>query len=213
MKKWLLAAVVVVGLALVVSAIMIQSNTHRGNNLSQGGYSEIAEPVQVVESGRTEVLEYFWFGCPHCYEFEPHINGWAASKPDHVNFIREAPPLNPGWISHSRAYYAARTLGVLEQFFEPMFHAIHRDKRALNRAVDIADFAAEQGIDREKFIKAMQSDEVSVLIDQALKKASASGIRGVPSVVIDGKYLTGASEAGSFPAVIEVINRLTETPP
>lgn len=90
-----------------------------------------------------------------------------------------------------------------------MFNAIHRDNRSLRKASDIADFAAELGIDREGFLVAMQSDEVAGLIETALQKARASGIRGVPSVVVDGKYLTGAAEAGSFPAVIDVINRLT----
>lgn len=209
MKKWLFAAVVVVGLGLTAASIMIQWNARSGSSLSQGGYREIANPIPVAEAGSPEVLEYFWFGCPHCYAFEPHINAWADNKPDEVNFIREAPPLNPGWITHSQAYYAAKTLGVLDQFFEPMFHAIHRDDRALNRAVDIANFAAELGIDRDQFVQAMQSEEVTGLINNALQKASDSGITGVPSVVVDGKYLTGASEAGSFEAVIDVINRLT----
>ena len=88
---------------------------------AQAGYQELPNPPKKADDSRVEVLEYFWFGCPHCYAFEPTINGWAATKPDHVDFVREAPPLNPAWTPHSQAFYASQVLGIQEEFFEPFF--------------------------------------------------------------------------------------------
>ncbi len=173
------------------------------------GYEEINPPQNTVtDTGQVEVLEYFWFGCPHCFAFEPAINKWAEEKPDHVNFIREAPPLNPGWLPHSQAFYAAEIMGVTEQFFEPMFNAIHVEKRNLRKPKAIANFAGELGIDKEKFLATMKSFAVETRIRQAMSRAQASGIRGVPAIIIEGKYRTGNSIAGSHEGIIRVINEL-----
>jgi len=208
-KKWLLVACAVVVVALLAAWAIIQSRPQSSPVAQTSGYTTLPKPIAVETRGQKEVLEFFWFGCPHCYEFEPHIKTWAATKSENVNFVREAPPLNPGWLAHSEAFYAARSLNVLDLFFEPMFHAIHRDNRPLNRREDIADFAAELGIDRNQFVKAMGSSEVKAMITRAMEKASASGIRGVPSVVINGQYLTGASVAGSYEEIVSVIESLT----
>lgn len=173
---------------------------------SGNGYTVISPALNTGFSDKVEVLEYFWFGCPHCFAFEPSINEWAANKPDYVEFVREAPPLNPAWEPHSRAFYAAEVMGVTEQFFEPMFNGIHVERRALRSPDQIAKFAGELGIDADKYRKTMDSFAVNTRINQAMQKAAASGITGVPSVVINGKYLTGGSLAGSHEGIIRVIN-------
>jgi len=170
------------------------------------GYQLISPALKTRNSDKIEVLEYFWFGCPHCFAFEPSINGWKANKPDYVDFVREAPPLNPAWEPHSRSFYAAEIMGVTEQFFEPMFNGIHVDRRSLRSPDAIAKFAGELGIDREKFRKTMDSFAVNTRMNQAMQLARASGIRGVPSIVINGKYLTGGSLAGSHEGILKVID-------
>lgn len=173
------------------------------------GYEIIDPPLNTKSSDKVEVLEYFWFGCPHCFAFEPSINNWAASKPDYVNFIREAPPLNPSWEPHSRAFYAAELMGVTEQFFEPMFHGIHVERRQLRNPGAIAKFAAEHDIDGDKFRKTMDSFAVNTRMNQAMQMAKASRVSGVPTIVINGKYRTGGSVAGSHDNIIRVINELS----
>jgi len=172
------------------------------------GYEELPVAMETVNEGNVEVLEYFWFGCPHCFAFEPVINKWAESKPDNVDFVREAPPLNNNWLAHSQAYYASQVLGVTEQFFEPMFNAIHVQKIPLREPAQIAEFAGTLGLDAKKFLETMQSFEVNKRIRAVVKKARASGIRSVPSIVVNGKYRTGSSVAGGNDAVIDVINKL-----
>ena len=173
------------------------------------GYELIDPPLNTRVTDKVEVIEYFWFGCPHCFAFEPSIMKWDEEKPDYIEFVREAPPLNPSWEPHSRAFYAAELMGVSEEFFEPMFNAIHVTKRALRSPKQIADFAGELGIDEDKFAKTMDSFAVNTKMSQSMQLASASGIRGVPSIAINGKYLTGGSLAGSHENIIKVINELS----
>lgn len=208
------------GFLKVSSASAIAAGTAGAGSLLLGGsasaqsgkgYEKIDPPQQTVAAeGKVEVLEYFWFGCPHCYAFEPAINEWAANKPDYVEFVREAPPLNPNWRPHSEAFYAAEQLGVTEKFFDPMFNGIHAEKRRLHNRKEIAKFAGELGIDSREFLGAMKSFAVETRMRQAMQRAVGSGINGVPSVVIAGKYRTGNRLAGGHEGIIQVINELAE---
>lgn len=180
------------------------ANGQQGN-----GYQTITPPVETRSAEKVEVLEFFWFGCPHCFRFEPVINTWAETKPDHVSFVREAPPLNPRWLPHSQAYYASRVLNVEEAFFEPFFNEIHLRKNALNSQKSIAKFAENLlDIDAELFIKTMNSFEVDMHVRRSMKLAQGAGVRSVPSILVNGKYLTSGSLAGSNYEVINVINSL-----
>jgi len=174
------------------------------------GYELITPAISTRVSDKVEVIEYFWFGCPHCFAFEPAINNWKKDKPDYVEFVREAPPLNPSWEPHSRAFYAAELMGVTEQFFEPMFKAIHVEQRRLRSPKQITKFVGELGIDEKKFAKTMDSFAANTKIGQAMQLASSSRLTGVPSIVINGKYLTSGSLAGSHEDIIRVINELSE---
>ena len=180
---------------------------------AQAGYQELPNPPKKADDSRVEVLEYFWFGCPHCYAFEPTINGWAATKPDHVDFVREAPPLNPAWTPHSQAFYASQVLGIQEEFFEPFFNAIHKEKKRLASPKQISKWAGSlglEGIDADKFLKTMKSFAVDAKIRRAMDMARQDAINSVPSVVIDRRYKTSGSVAGSNERVVDVIRELSE---
>lgn len=177
---------------------------------AQQGYENLPNPVRTENPDKIEVLEFFWYGCPHCFQFEPHIKGWLETKPENVEFKSVAAPLNPAWKVHSQAFYAAEILGVLDQFHEPMFNAIHREKKSMRKPKDIAKLADSLGIDGDKFEKTMKSFAVDAKIRQSLQKAREVGISAVPTVVINGKYKTSGSVAGSYPNLINVLNRLIE---
>jgi len=195
--------------ALVLFGAVLFTTTMAHGQSAQG-YLDVTPAQSTNNSEKVEVLEYFWFGCPHCYAFEPVINGWDAGKPDYVEFRREAPPLNPGWIPHSKAFYAAEILGVTDQMFDQLFDAIHKEKRPLRSSDKIAAFVGELGIDEKLFLKTMNSFAVDTRIKEALRLARASGITGVPAIVVNGKYRTGNSIAGGHQGVIDVINKLVE---
>jgi len=176
---------------------------------AENGYEEI-EPIKQFEPGSAvEVAEYFWFGCPHCYAFEPEINAWAAHIPEGVELVREAPPLNRSWLPQSQAFYAAELLGLTETIMEPMFTAIHKSKRSLRKPQQIIEFVGELGVDKEVFERVMNSFAVDVRIKRSLQLARAAGITGVPTVIIDGKYKTSATIAGGSQRAIQVIDTLS----
>ena len=175
---------------------------------AQQGYENLPNPVRTENPDKVEVLEFFWYGCPHCFQFEPHIKTWLETKPDNVEFKSVAAPLNPAWKVHSQAFYAAEILGVLDTFHEPMFNAIHRDKKSTRKPKDIAKLADSLGIDGDKFEKTMKSFAVDAKIRQSMQKAREVGISAVPTVVINGKYRTSGSVAGSYPNLINVLNQL-----
>ncbi len=175
---------------------------------AQQGYETLSTPQRTGNPDKIEVVEFFWYGCPHCFQFEPHIKEWAETKPDNVEFITMAPPLNPAWKVHSQAFYAAEVLGVLDQFHEAMFNAIHKERKSMRKPKDIAKFVETLGLDGDKFEKTMKSFNVDAKIRQAMQKAKDVGISAVPTVIVNGKYRTSGSIAGSYPQLIQVLNQL-----
>lgn len=176
------------------------------------GYEVLPTPMNTSDPEKVEVLEFFWFGCPHCFAFEPAINNYHENKPDHVAFVREAPALNPQWEQHSRIFYAARSLDIVDQIVEPVFDEIHRNKNRLRKPKNIAKFieSLDVGVDQEKFQKTMKSFAVDAGLRRSLQLAQQSGITGVPSIIVNGKYRTSVSMAGGHQQVIQVIERLVE---
>lgn len=172
------------------------------------GFQVIEKPMPTGDSSKVEVLEFFWFGCPHCFAFEPSINAWKDAKPDYVNFVREAPPLNPGWEQHSRTFYAAQALGITDGMFDQTFDEIHKNKKPLRDAKKIGKFieSLDLGVSAEKFRKTMESFAVETALKRSISRAQQSGINSVPSIVINGKYLTGSTLAGGHEGIIRVIN-------
>lgn len=173
------------------------------------GWDPVDPPVATTApEGKVEVIEFFWYGCPHCFHLEPELGAWLKKKPDNVVFTRVPLPLNPNWTVHAYFYYAAEVLGVADQLHGPLFEAIQEKKRKLFDKQSLIDFAVEQGIDREKFTAAWDSFGVYAKVLQARKLGQRYGIDGVPAVGIDGRYRTSASLAGSYKKMFEIIDRL-----
>ncbi len=181
-----------------------------GNQASAAGFETIDPPQNTATPDKVEVLEFFWLGCPHCYAFEPTIEAWEKDKPSYVHFVREAPPLNPAWESHSRAFYAAQLLGHEDEFVHAMFEAIHKERKPMRKPKDIAKLAETLGMDKDKFIKTMSSFAVEGKLKRASQLAKNAGISGVPAVIINGKYRTSASISGGYDGMIDTINQQSE---
>lgn len=169
-------------------------------------YETIEGPRLGDDPGAIEVIEFFWYGCPHCNRFHPHIERWKESRPDDVSFRHMPAILSPRWELHAKAFFAADVMGVLDTFHGAMFEAIHDDRRRLDNATAIGEFAASLGIDGERFVATMQSFAVDTRIRRAKSLQRAYGVTGTPSVVIDGRYRTSGSIAGGVGNMIPVIN-------
>lgn len=174
------------------------------------GYVTIS-PAQPTQTGdKIEVLEVFWYACPHCFDFEPHISKWLESKPDDVEFRRMPGIFRKNWIPHAKAYFTAKKLDVLEDIHTPLFDAIHKQKKNIHDDDDFEDFFVKHGVDEDAFTKVYESEEVETMVKQAYVMGQRYKITGVPAVIVNGKYMVSGSTAGSFENVLKVIDQLIE---
>jgi protein dithiol oxidoreductase (disulfide-forming) len=192
-------------LLLITSSAMIQAADYKEGV----DYKQL--PTQPTDTGdKIEVLEFFWYGCPHCYHFEPYISAWNKSKPANVEFIRIPAVFRPDWEVQARTYYALSNMGVIEELHGKIFDAIHKDKKPLNTKEALTDFVVANGVDRKKFEEEYSSFAVDSMVRKNKKKQSAYKIEGVPSIAVNGKYLTSGSMSGSYDNLIKILNYLIE---
>lgn len=173
-------------------------------------YTDIS-PVQPTQTGdNVEVLEIFWYGCPHCYAFEPYIQQWLKTKPGNVEFRLMPGILNENWIPHAKAYYTAVKLGVLDKIHHPLFTAIHKNRRKIYDDNAIKAFFIEQGVDGKEFSRIYNSSEIELIVRDAINIQRNYRISGVPSVIINGKYRTSPSMARSYDNLLKVMDYLVD---
>ncbi|MCK4492543.1 MAG: thiol:disulfide interchange protein DsbA/DsbL [Methylococcales bacterium] len=172
------------------------------------GYELISPPQPVNDTSKVEVLEFFWYGCPHCYHLEPQLDKWLAKKPDNVNYIRQPAAFNQQWADHAKAYFIAESLGVVDQVHADFFDAIQNKKQKLQTESQLADFFVAHGVDREKFVKTFKSFLIDTKVRQAKKMPARYGITGVPVLIVNGKYKISSKSAGSQENMIKVLKEL-----
>lgn len=163
-----------------------------------------------VEEGKIEVLELFWYGCPHCFEFETYLVAWKETIPENVNFVLMPAVLNRGWVAHARAFYALETMGELERIHPVFFEAIHEQGRRLRDAESMARFLAQHDVDADKFKNAYDSLYVETKIKRAEQMGRQYGAHSVPQVIVNGKYRISASDAGGHENLLRVVDMLVE---
>ncbi len=164
---------------------------------------------QATESGdKVEVLELFWYGCPHCFHLEPVIKNWLTSKPEYVVFRRMPAVLGGSWANHARAFYAAEAMGVMERLHEPFFAALHEEKQRLYSPDDIADWFEKHGVHRDEFLKAFHSFIVDMKVRRAQQYGNRIALDGVPAFVVNGKYITSPSMTAGAKRAMEVVDFL-----
>ncbi|MES9936687.1 MAG: thiol:disulfide interchange protein DsbA/DsbL [Sedimenticola sp.] len=154
-------------------------------------YFEVIPEQPGAEKGRVQVLEFFWYGCGHCYNLEPHLNNWLGKKPENVEFVHIPAMFNrANVILHAKTFYALKLMGAAEKMHEKIFAAMHDEGRRLNTQDSMEEFLDENGIDVEAYRKAMKSFAVQTQARRAAILAQRFNIQGVPTLVVDGKYTT-----------------------
>ncbi len=174
-------------------------------------YHRISPAVPTdVKAGSVEVLELFWYGCPHCYQFEKYLTNWMQGKAANVEFMRIPAVLNRSWVPHARAYYALEAMGEIERIHPIFFAAIHEQGRRLRDMDSMARFLTQHGIDEKEFKKAYDSLYVETKTKRAKQLVLQYGSSSVPAVIINGKYRSTASDAGSYERLLQLINQLAQ---
>ncbi len=159
---------------------------------------------------KIEVAEIFWYGCPHCYDFDPIIEKWKAGLPSDVSFVRIPVVWNPTNQVHARIMYTAEALGVLDEAHAAAFRAIHQQNNMLMEEADIIALFKSVGVDEAAFREAYGSFAVTSQLKRAENLTRRYGIRSVPIIVVNGKYVTEGKEIRSFPDLLSVTEELVE---
>ena len=169
-----------------------------------------AQPTE-TQPGQIEVIEFFWYGCPHCYALEDYVNTWLRSKPDNVVFRRIPAALNPVWDTDARAFFTAEELGLADKAHPAIFHAIHVDHLQLDSEDAYRKFFMQQfGISAKQFDDAWNSLNVDTKLVQAKVLAQRYGILDVPTLVVNGKWLTGPGYHLATPQVMTAVSWLVQ---
>jgi len=203
MKANWIKSVVSLGFMLVWTMSVQAATYTEGKN-----YTRLAKEVTTESGDKVEVLEFFWYGCPHCYKFEPTIARWKKNIPSNVRFIRIPAPLNPSWMPHTKAYYALELMGKGEQYHEALFNEIHVKRKKLYDMAAITRFLASQGVDEKAFTSSVNSFAVEMRARKAMQLSRDYKLSGVPMMAVNGKYTISAQQAGGFKQLIEITNYL-----
>jgi thiol:disulfide interchange protein DsbA len=171
-------------------------------------FRTIDPPQPTVAGDRLEVVEFFWFGCPHCNAMEPMIETWLRSQPGDVVLRHVHPGLTQRWQPQQRLFYALESTGRAEALRAHVFHGIHVGGRRLDERDAVADFVAGLGEDRARFLHAYDSDDVHERMRRADAHARAVRLEGVPGLTVQGRWLTSPGMAGSYAGALEVVDHL-----
>lgn len=173
-------------------------------------YKSITPKVPTESGNKVEVVELFWYGCPHCYSMEPFVERFLKTKGKNIEFKRiPAVFPNPKWQFHAHAYYTAEALGVMDKFHTAFFEKHHEQNQKIYTKEALAKFFASIGVDGKKFERAFSSFSVQAKVNRAKELTARYTIQSVPSFVVQGKWKTNNSLSGSARNTIEVIKQLS----
>jgi thiol:disulfide interchange protein DsbA len=170
----------------------------------------VLEPARPTAPGRIEVLEFFYYGCPVCYEAQPHLNRWKQGAAPDVELRRVPAVSNESWLLLARAHFALEALGELQRLHWPLYDTHHFDDRRLDQEENLYAWVAANGVDESRFRAAMSSVDTRQKIEFAHRMGGMHRVRAVPTLVVGGRYATSARMAGGVKEMIVVLEHLVD---
>jgi thiol:disulfide interchange protein DsbA len=196
-------------LSILCVAALLPSTGSFAAELQAGRDYTLIDPSLATPKGKIEVIEFFSYGCSHCNEFHPSIDAWAAKLPKDVILRRVPVSFNrPAWAKLSRLYFALDASGEIARLNGAVFKALHEDRINFNSDEAIVNWAVKNGLDGKKFGDMLASFGVQSMVPRADKEAVAAHIQGVPSLVVDGKYLLSNEAAGNYVELLKRVDTL-----
>lgn len=174
-------------------------------------YTELKPGQPADAQGKIEVLEFFWYGCPHCYTLEPMLEKWIARLPADVQFRRVPAVLNEGWAREAAVYYSFEALGVLDKLHRPFFDAIHRERISTRDPAALAQWLAGKGVDAKKYDEALKSFGVQSKVRRARQLTAAYRIDGTPAMAVHGRYTVSAEQGRTQAGMLAIADNLIAT--
>ena len=190
--------------------VAIQVAQADASSFELGTHYQMLTPTQPTSSGpdQVEVAEIFWYGCPHCFAFEPYLEAWRPTAASYVSFVRIPAVWNPTLRLHAQAFYTAEVLGMGTEMHRPIFDEIQVNGNFLDSEQKLAAFFERFGVTAEEFEKAFNSFTVHTKLERADELNRRYRISSVPSIVINGKYTSNGTMAGSYERLIELVDEL-----
>ena len=173
-------------------------------------YEALAQPVPTNDPSRIEVVELFWYGCPHCYHFEPSLKTWVAALPKDVDFERMPAMWSDAMTVHAKIFYTAKQFKKLDAMHDAIFTALQVQKKRLTEEGEISQFFANYGVNPKEFSSTFNSFIVDSAVRQAEDKARAYKMNGTPTLVVNGKYTISARENVSQADMLNIASFLIE---
>jgi thiol:disulfide interchange protein DsbA len=184
-----------------------------GGRFELGTHYLRLSPTQPTSSNpdQVEVAEVFWYGCPHCFDFDPYLERWQETKPDFVNFIRVPAVWNPLLQLHARAFYAAEALGKGAEMHSDFFGEIHERGNMLDSEAKLQEFFGRFGVDPATFKTTFESFGVQEKLQRADELSRRYRIQSVPTIIVNGKYTSDGGQAGSYDDLLALVDELVAT--
>ena len=197
--------------SLAATAVAGGAHAQGGTPIEGTHYVKLNQALPPATPGKIDVVEFFWYGCPHCNAFEPALDAWSKRLPPDVAFrrvpvaFREEP-----FTSHQKIFFALDAMGLIPTMHRKVFYAIHSDRQHLDKPAEIAAFMQKNGVDSAKFMELFNSFSVQTKARQAAQLAAAYKIDGVPAIGVQGHYYTSVSLAGSAESALAVADFLIQ---
>ena len=208
MKKFLSALALSLGLAVGAMSAVTAAHASPAAPVAGTDYTVLQSPQPVDPAGKIQVIEFFWYGCPHCNEFDPYLEAWVKKQGPDVVFKRVPVAFRDDFIPHSKMYHALDALGLADKLTPAVFNEIHVKKNYLLTPEAQATFLATQGVDKKKYMDAYNSFSTQSDLKRDTKLMADYKIDGVPTLAIQGKYETGPATTNSLPGTIQVLDFL-----
>jgi thiol:disulfide interchange protein DsbA len=174
-------------------------------------YGEISPPQPVeAKPGKIEVVEFFWYGCPHCYNLEPYIEAWLKKLPPDVEFRRVPAVFNQRWGHDAAIFYTLEAMGLIEKLHRPLFDAIHRDNLRTDNEAAMTEWLQKRGVDPKKFMDTMKSFGVQSKTRRATQQTVAYKIDGTPAMAVQGRYTVSAEQGRSQQGMLQTVDSLVD---
>jgi protein dithiol oxidoreductase (disulfide-forming) len=194
----------------VATALPVAAFAQQQRGLQEGqDYVALDKRVPTeTAGGRVEVIEFFWYNCPHCNAFEPRLEQWIAKLPKDVSLRRVPVAFRDDFVPQQRLFYSLEAMGKLDELHKKVFYAIHVEKRKLESQAAISEWVASQGVDKVKFDQIYDSFAVQTKATRASKLQNDYKVSGVPSLGIAGRFYTDGAMAQSMERALQITDAL-----
>ena len=175
-------------------------------------FKRLDKPVAPdAPAGKVDVIEFFWYSCPHCHAFEPTLDAWVKAAPKDLSIRRVPVAFNASFVPQQKLFYTLEGMGKLDALHAKVFRAIHVEKAKLAKDDEILAWVTQQGVDVAKFKEVYGSFSAANQVRRASQLQDSYGVEGVPSMGVAGKYYTDGTMAGSMQTVLQVVEYLAAT--